>query len=119
MQLISLIWGKHFHIFKPPPDAETSPDDEEFWMHVLVQQVRYFGPWPPSYTDFISEEEEQFLSGTMQYVHEKGWRKPFELLQDKEVTLADKMFISKMMQMDPRDRPTAKVLLEDEWFDHP
>lgn len=33
-----------------------------------------------------------------------------------EVSPADKGFLLKIMKVDPRHRPTARQLLEDEWF---
>ncbi|KAL2361384.1 hypothetical protein RJZ56_005742 [Blastomyces dermatitidis] len=42
--------------------------------------------------------------------------KPFQYASQKEISLEDKEFILRIMKMDPRDRPTAKELLEDEWF---
>lgn len=45
-----------------------------------------------------------------------GEMKPFEYVADREITKEDKAFILKIMKLDPRDRPTAKELLQDEWF---
>jgi hypothetical protein len=41
---------------------------------------------------------------------------PFHRTTEREVYVKDKKFIGKIMKMDWRDRPTAKELLEDEWF---
>ena len=43
-------------------------------------------------------------------------RKPFHMVKDKEFEPADKDFIIKIMKLDPRDRPTAKELLQESWF---
>jgi casein kinase II subunit alpha len=96
-----------------------SADDPEYLVHVLIQQTRFFGPFPDSYEDFITLEQNQALAAIMYAIADEGSRKPFILAQDKELTEGDKRFIWKIMQMDPRDRPTAKELLEDEWFDQP
>ncbi|RMZ85263.1 hypothetical protein DV738_g379, partial [Chaetothyriales sp. CBS 135597] len=114
--LISLIWGKNWHIFKPD---KVSADHEEYAVHVLIQQARFFGPFPLSYEDVIDTEQNQILAGVLYYIEEHNLRKPFSLVQDEEVTSEDKEFICKIMQMDPRDRPTAKQLLADEWFNLP
>jgi serine/threonine protein kinase len=42
--------------------------------------------------------------------------KPFGYVTDREITKEDKAFILKIMKLDPRDSPTAKELLQDEWF---
>lgn len=41
---------------------------------------------------------------------------PFSQTTELEVTKRDNKFIQKMMKLDWRDRPTAKELLEDEWW---
>jgi hypothetical protein len=41
---------------------------------------------------------------------------PFRKTTESEVFEKDKEFIGKIMMMDWRDRPTAKELLEDDWF---
>jgi len=42
---------------------------------------------------------------------------PFRFVTEREVSKEDKEFILKIMKMDWRDRPTAKELLQDEWFE--
>jgi serine/threonine protein kinase len=42
--------------------------------------------------------------------------KPFHLTTTREICEEDKEFVLKLMRLDPRDRPSAKSLLEDEWF---
>jgi hypothetical protein len=41
---------------------------------------------------------------------------PFVWTTVREVEKRDNIFISKMMKLDWRDRPTAKEVLEDEWW---
>lgn len=40
----------------------------------------------------------------------------FRRMTQREVVKEDNAFIRKTMQMDPRDRPSARELLQDEWF---
>jgi casein kinase II subunit alpha len=115
-KLISLLWGKGLHLFKPP---NISSDDEEFPVHVLVQQARYFGPFPLTYEEVLDEELNRVLAAVHVHIDEQDLRKPFILLKDEEVTQEDKDFICKTMQLDPRDRPTADELLADRWFGLP
>jgi hypothetical protein len=42
--------------------------------------------------------------------------KPFAKAKDKELAKEDRTFVSRIMRMDPRDRPTAKELLRDPWL---
>lgn len=111
---MSLICGRGFHIFKP---VNVLADDAEFPVHVLAQQARYFGPFPLSYKTFLDEEQERVLAAIHIYIEERGVRKPFSLVEDEELTSEDKAFLCDIMQLDRRDRPTAKALLEHDWFD--
>ncbi len=113
IQLISLIWGGNWHIFKPD---NSDIDDEDYPLNVLAKQVNYFGPIPLSYTEIADARRLNLLTVVQNFVNEHIKRKPFSMLQDPELTKEDKGFVSKIMKLDPRDRPTAKELLLDEWF---
>ncbi|TKA76808.1 hypothetical protein B0A49_00544 [Cryomyces minteri] len=65
--LISLIWGKNWHMFKP---TQVSADDEEYPTHVLIQQARFFGPFPLSYEDAIDAEQNRILAAILYYIEE-------------------------------------------------
>ncbi|SMY22060.1 unnamed protein product [Zymoseptoria tritici ST99CH_1A5] len=114
--LISLIWGRNFHIFKP---RDISADDEEFLVHVLIQQARYFGPFPLSYEMWLDKEQQQVLAAVHIHIEEQDMRKPFLQAVDEEMTLEDRDFLCGIMKLDPRDRPTAEELLKSDWFDLP
>ncbi|CZS99067.1 uncharacterized protein RCO7_00432 [Rhynchosporium graminicola] len=113
--MLSLRWGTY--IFKPDPkDAEL--DDELYPNHVLAKQIAFFGPIPLSYFAFLPEDDErwEFIGDTTQYIIDyKKW-KPFAQAEDKELAEEDRTFICKIMKLDPRDRPTAKELLNDPWL---
>ncbi|WPB06585.1 uncharacterized protein RHO25_011242 [Cercospora beticola] len=111
--LLSLIFGRNFHIFKPP---KVSADDAEFPVHVLIQQARYFGPFPLTYKSFLDEEQEKILAAIHIHIEEQCIRKPFSQVEDEELTPEDKIFLCEIMRLDPRDRPTAKELLKHDWF---
>ena len=113
LQLISLIWGKGWHIFN---STDIAGDSEEFPVHVLIKQVSIFGPVPLKYREIADEERLSILASIIVHVKEQKLKKPFHLVRDKELSEEDRAFICKIMKFDPRDRPTAKELLEDEWF---
>ncbi|KAK4982672.1 hypothetical protein LTR50_007633 [Elasticomyces elasticus] len=75
--LISLIWGKNWHIFKP---TQVLANDEEYPIHVLIQQARYFGPFPLSYEDVVDAEQNRILAAILFYIEEQNLRKPFSML---------------------------------------
>lgn len=92
-------------------------DDVEFPAHVLIEQTRYFGPFPLSYKQLLDADQERILAAIHIFVEERGIRKPFSLVEDKEITPEDKAFLCEITQLDPRDRPTANDLLKHCWFD--
>jgi casein kinase II subunit alpha len=112
-QLISLIWGSNWHIFKP---TEVPFESEEYPLQVLIKQVSIFGPVPMSYGEIADDDRLGILSAVINLVNEHNLQKPFHMSDDKELSTEDKTFICKIMKLDPRDRPTAKELLQDEWF---
>ncbi|KAL2064097.1 hypothetical protein VTL71DRAFT_4591 [Oculimacula yallundae] len=112
--LVSLIWGLGWHIFKPDPE-DAGPDDETYPNHVLVKQIAFVGPFPLSYFDILPKEDErwEFIGDTTQYIIDHQKWKPFAKAEDKELSEGDRTFICKILKLDPRDRPTAKELLQD------
>ncbi|KAK6579505.1 hypothetical protein PZA11_008011 [Diplocarpon coronariae] len=110
--LISLIYGGNFNLFRP---RHVACGHEEYGLEVLKQQFRYFGPFPAKYEEIARPPTIAailYLMDTIPPAHTT----PFHRTTATEVGLADKEFLGKIMQLDWRDRPTAAVLLEDEWF---
>ncbi|RMZ22701.1 hypothetical protein D0859_13274 [Hortaea werneckii] len=113
--LMSLLWGRGFHIFKPIDGV--SADDPDFPAHVLMEQARYFGPFPLRYKELLDEESESILAAIHVLIKQQRTRKPFLLVEDEEVLPEDKEFLCDVMKLDPLERPTARELLQDRWFD--
>ncbi|OJD23075.1 serine/threonine protein kinase [Blastomyces percursus] len=109
--VISMIWGDNFFIFKP----KVPRGHDEYELNILTQYHVFFGPYPYSYSDLADRETLAILRYIMVSVP-PDQLKPFQYASRKEISPEDKEFILKIMKMDPRDRPTAKELLEDEWF---
>ncbi|KAL3711217.1 hypothetical protein TMatcc_005015 [Talaromyces marneffei ATCC 18224] len=110
--LISLIYGGDFNLFRP----RTVPyGHEEYNLEVLKQQFRYFGPFPAKYEEIAGPET---VTAILYLMHEipQSQTTPFSRTTEREVSLNDKEFISKIMKLDWRDRPTAQELLDDRWF---
>jgi hypothetical protein len=82
---------------------------------VLKRQFRYFGPFPAKYEEISSPETVAAILYLMQEIP-KSQTTPFHRTTEKEVCKKDNEFISKILMMDWRDRPTAKELLDDVWF---
>lgn len=105
------MYGEGFHIFKP----DVSVDHDDYEIKILTRHYRCFGPFPESYEQIADQERLAVLVWIMQNTPPESMR-PFHLTTAREICEEDKEFVLKMMKLDPRDRPTAKELLEDEWF---
>lgn len=90
-------------------------DHDEYDVKILFKHHRIFGPFPVSYREIADEQRLAVLSWIMQNSSAETL-KPFHLTTADEICEEDKQFVLKVMKMDPRDRPTARALLEDEWF---
>ncbi|KAE8348116.1 kinase-like protein [Aspergillus coremiiformis] len=106
-----MMYGEGFHIFKPDVPA----DDDEYEFKILMKHHRCFGPFPASYEEIADQDRIAALIWIMQNSPPETLR-PFHLTSAREICQEDKEFILKIMKLDPRDRPTARELLENSWF---
>ena len=87
----------------------------------MIKHCQYFGPYPLSYQEIAELDRQSALAHIMNTVRGatsgKDIRKPFYLIREKEISREDRTFLGRMMRLDPRDRPTARELLRDEWFE--
>lgn len=111
IQLISLFYGEGFHIFKP----DVPPDHDEYDAKILLKHHRCFGPFPVSYEQIADRQRLAVLTRVMQNSPAETLR-PFHLTTTQEIRQDDKNFVLRIMRLDPRDRPSARQLLEDEWL---
>lgn len=88
-------------------------EDDTFPLHVLRRHDRFFGPFPVSYTEIADSEQLTILEWVIRAC---DGRTPFELAADEEISIEDRTFICEIMKLDPRERPSAKELLKDDWF---
>jgi hypothetical protein len=91
-------------------------DHEEYLLGVLRRQFSYFGPFSAKIEEIGSEETVHSILCLMSEIPPEKMT-PFARTTEKEVIKKDKDFIGKIIMLDWRDRPTAKKLLEDEWWD--
>jgi hypothetical protein len=110
-QIISLLYGEGFHIFKP----DVPVDDDDYDIKILKKHHQCFGPFPESYEQIADQERLAVLVWIMQNTPSESM-KPFRLTTSREICEEDKSFVLKVMKLDPRDRPTASELLKDRWF---
>lgn len=110
--VISMIFGGDFNIFHP---MTARHGDEDYNVEVVQSQFRYFGPFPPKIREIVNYETYQSVLYLM-HLNPPENMTSFSLVTEREIVKEDKEFILRIMKMDWRDRPTAKELLEDEWF---
>ncbi|KAF2820206.1 kinase-like protein [Ophiobolus disseminans] len=110
--LINLIYGGHFNLFHP---KELTRDNEHYVLGVVQEQFRFFGPFSAKITEIADLDTAQVFVYLMEQIPSEKLT-PFSRIIKSEVSQRDNIFISKMMKFDWRDHPTAKRLLEDEWW---
>jgi hypothetical protein len=49
--MLSLLFGGGYHLFNPKVE-KVNPEDDAYEFTVLKRMHRFFGPYPPSYSDF-------------------------------------------------------------------
>ena len=87
--------------------------DSAYPIEVLRRQDKFFGPFPLSYTSLADNDRLDTLTIITKSVEK---RTPFEMASSQEIAKEDREFICKLMQLDPRDRLSARALLQDDWF---
>jgi serine/threonine protein kinase len=110
-KLISLLYGRGFTIFDPKIPA----DHDDFHAKILNKHYEIFGPFPSSYQEIADDGRLDLLATIMDQTPPEALSL-FSWTSPAEVSDVDKAFILRIMKLDPRDRPTALELLEDEWF---
>lgn len=80
---------------------------------MVQSKFRYFGPIPAKFAEISNEETLQSVQYLMD-LNPPERMTPFSRVTEREVVKENKEFILRIMEMDWRDRPTAKELLEDE-----
>ena len=110
-KLIRLIYGTNWHIFVP---KDVPVEDPTYSIQVFRRHNEFFGPFPLSYKSLLDDERLALLTDIIKIADKYT---PFKRASSTEISNGDRDFICKMMHLDPRDRPSAKALLEDPWFE--
>lgn len=111
--MISLIYGGGIHLLTPGVPS----DDDGYELEVMKRQFMVFGPMPDKYIDQVEGREDlkQIILHLFK-VTPADKLGLFKRITKNEISEEDSAFLQKIMQWDWRDRPTAKQLLEDDWF---
>ncbi|BDD57618.1 hypothetical protein MPDQ_002404 [Monascus purpureus] len=109
--LITLLYGDNFFLFKPDVPA----DHDDYELKILQRQCEFFGPFPLTYREICTPDTLNILAYIMKSIPPEK-KKPFSRISEQEISREDKEFILRIMKLDPRDRPSARELLQDKWF---
>jgi hypothetical protein len=100
------------NLFQP---QSLKRDEQRYLLEVLEKQFCYFGPFPERFLELADEETRQVYMFLMQTITTDDLPL-FARVTERHLAAKDIEFIMKIMKLDWRDRPTAKELLEDEWW---
>ncbi|KAK4211851.1 CTD kinase subunit alpha, partial [Rhypophila decipiens] len=93
--------------------AHEQPDFTES-QKILRKMYHCFGPFPESLVAGV--EDDNMLDALVRIHALPGSATLFSEVSPREVPVADRDFILRIMKFDPEERPTAAELLADEWF---
>lgn len=83
-------------------------------MYILQRQHLFLGPFPLEDMGIADDDALDLLRVVMQMTKESGL---FSEEFSKRITKNDIEFVQKIMKLNPGDRPSARELLQDTWFD--
>ncbi|KAI0995716.1 hypothetical protein K3495_g12465 [Podosphaera aphanis] len=117
--VIALLVGRYYDIMKPSDG--TTIDDRNYYRSVLKEHYRFFGPFESSFIELAGEGETKervkrvlnYLATKVELMDRRGFIY-FGIMNDLKKEEVE--FIIRVMKLDPRDRPTARELLQDKWF---
>ena len=96
--------------------VEIDEEDEIYLVKILAHQCAFFGPLPDKFVELSDALTTEYLDNIERLVTGIGGRKIFKdtlaLRFDKETL----NFLNRLMKLDPRDRPSAQDLLQDQWL---
>jgi len=90
-------------------------DHEDYDYKVIMRYHQRFGPFPSTFAQIADKDTLKALTWVISETPLESMQ-PFHQVSSKEISEADKAFVLRVLKLDPRDRPTAKDLLEDVWF---
>lgn len=100
-------------MFSPPGVDEK---DEIYRIMILMLQCAYFGPFPRKFIEHSDAITIGDLDGIEGLVTQRGGRRKYRNTLTTHISKETVGFLDKFMKLDPRDRPTAQELLQDQWL---
>ena len=90
--------------------------DEIYQVMVLTLQCAYFGPFPDKYVELSDAITMEHLYGIEGLVTQRGGRRKYRNTLATYFSKETIGFLDRCMKLDPRDRPSAQDLLQDQWL---
>ncbi len=110
MYLLSMV-----HVFSPP-GFDKDEDEEAYNAQIIIRQSAFYGPFQESFAEIATPHTMEQLQAVEQVIEENRGRTPYSnglaMLFGKE----DIDFLHDIMKPDPRDRWSARRLLQHPWF---
>ena len=94
----------------------VSEKDEIYHIMVLALQCAYFGPFPDKYVELSDAITMEHLHGIEELVAQRGGRIKYRNTLARHFCKETMEFLDRFMKLDPRDRPSAQDLLQDQWL---
>ena len=89
-------------------------------VQVLDNMLSYFGPLPLGLFEYVKSSPWSHVLVQLDQSFNKEYpRKPFRLWEFDEIQPEDKQFFGRILNLDPKKRPSADELLVDPWFSTP
>ena len=101
------------HFFSPHKIDESN---ETYLAHVIKRQFGFFGPCPDKYAEIASSIMPQ-VGAIQEAISKVGGEKVYRNALTRCINGKDVEFLLSFMKIDPRDRPSAKEILQNSWFD--
>ncbi|KAI4932536.1 hypothetical protein J4E85_002934 [Alternaria conjuncta] len=112
---VHMHYGSHFNLCVPQ-GQKAEEDRENLPLHVLLRQLYWFGPFPNKTVEIADEEITKTLA-SLKRNNLPAQQGMFKVISELELSRKDNEFVRRIMKMDWRDRPSARDLLEDEWWE--
>lgn len=90
--------------------------DEIYLVMILTLQCAYFGPFPDKFVELSDAVTTEYLHGIEGIVTQRGGRKIYKDTLTFHFDKETMNFLNRLMKLDPRDRPSAQDLLQDQWL---
>lgn len=113
-KFVHMIYGSYFSLCMPQ-GPRIEGDRPNLLLDIMLRQLHWFAPFLEKIVGVADAESADTIAAFREY-NMPAQQGIFETIPETEISKKDNKFIRKMMKLDWRDRPSARDLLEDEWW---